>query len=105
MDCHICIHSELVAGSAHFICKHPLNDNIFTSRGALVALLTLAAQGCSPLLMPEALNLKLSPIGIKGGWCTYPFDFDRIWILNCDGFEKKDNGTQKNSKETSRKDP
>jgi hypothetical protein len=55
----------------------------------MIVLLQLATQGFAVQLMPKELNLKLSPTGIKGGWCNYPFEFDPIWVLNCDGFEEK----------------
>lgn len=34
------------------------------------------------------LNIKADPTGIKKGWFNFPFNFDPVWLDNCDGFEK-----------------
>lgn len=29
--------------------------------------------------------------GIKMGWFYYPYNFDPVWLIKCDGFEKRSN--------------
>jgi len=28
--------------------------------------------------------------GIRRGWFLWPFDFDPVWLITCDGFEAKE---------------
>lgn len=105
MDCFSCIHKDFVPGSTHVICRHPFNDRIFKSRQGMIILLQLATKGFTVQLTPKELNLKLNSSGIKGGWCNYPFDFDPIWIENCDGFEEKNDKIQKIASRSAKKSP
>jgi len=27
--------------------------------------------------------------GIKSGWFFWPFNFDPVWLISCDGFKKR----------------
>jgi len=38
----------------------------------------------------EELNIKADPHGIKNGWFNFPWNFDPVWLLYCDGFEPKE---------------
>lgn len=38
---------------------------------------------------PESNNVKGEKHGIANGWFWYPFNFDPVWLINCDGFEEK----------------
>jgi hypothetical protein len=29
-----------------------------------------------------------NPVGIRGGWFCFPFNFDPVWVDECDGYEK-----------------
>ena len=58
-NCYECKYRGEVAGSAHSQCKN-LNAKV-----------------------------KGSPHGIKSGWFLWPFNFDPVWLENCDGFKKK----------------
>lgn len=57
-DCYKCKHRSEVPGSAHSSCK----------------------------------NLKAKVVGnshgIKNGWFFWPFNFDPVWLEECDGFEE-----------------
>lgn len=35
------------------------------------------------------LNIIGDPQGIKGGWFNFPYNFDPVWVKNCDGFQQK----------------
>ena len=28
--------------------------------------------------------------GIKNGWFDWPFSFDPVWLIKCDGFKRKE---------------
>lgn len=59
-DCYECKYRGTIPGDAHTRCKHP-------KRGTL--------------------KIKGHPGGIKGGWFSWPGNFDPIWLLECDGFQ------------------
>jgi len=39
------------------------------------------------------LNIRGNPHGIKRGWFSWPYNFDPVWLENCDGFEEKEGNT------------
>ena len=87
-DCYTCKHRGGVAGSAHICCRHPslksLHDN-----PKLQMLAIFASVGRVPPLAftSKELNIKGDPHGIQKGWFNFPFNFDPVWLLNCDGYE------------------
>ena len=36
------------------------------------------------------LNVVGHPRGIAKGWFNWPWNFDPVWLENCDGWEDKD---------------
>ena len=36
------------------------------------------------------VTVTANPIGVRGGWFTWPYDFDPGWLESCDGFEAKE---------------
>lgn len=58
--------------------------------GQLLA--TLAGVGrVSPILAKSnELNIKGAPRGIQKGWFNWPWNFDPVWLENCNGFEQKE---------------
>ena len=36
----------------------------------------------------KELNICADAHGIKNGWFMWPFNFDPVWLENCDGFSK-----------------
>lgn len=58
-DCYSCRYQGDVANSAHICCEH---------------------------LFPK--NIKGDSHGIKNGWFCFPFNFDPVWLENCDSCEK-----------------
>ena len=54
-----CVHSREIPGDAHLRC-----NNI-------------------------KAKVKGNPIGIKGGWFKWPFNFDPVWLESCDGYSNK----------------
>jgi len=86
-DCYKCKHRGQVPGSAHSSCKHPdigeatpmreLFSLLGGGRGAPLGLLEEGAKN---------LNIKGAAHGIRNGWFNWPFNFDPVWLDNCDGF-------------------
>jgi len=87
-DCYKCKYRGSVPVSAHICCKHPsleaIRDN---SMANLMGI--LAGVGRVPPIMANSkeLNIKGDPHGIKSGWFNFPFNFDPVWLENCDGFK------------------
>jgi len=36
----------------------------------------------------KKLNIKGNSHGIASGWFNFPYNFDPVWLENCDGYEK-----------------
>ena len=85
-DCYKCKWRGAVAGSAHSCCNHPkcsaVNGN---SLLGLMSILGGARGGMPP--MKTGLKVKGDPHGIRSGWFNHPFNFDPVWLEECDGFE------------------
>ena len=63
LPCHGCAYRENVPGDAHSRCVFA-----WPSRAS----------------MPKG-----HPHGIRNGWYLFPFNYDPVWLENCDGFEAK----------------
>lgn len=39
---------------------------------------------------PEAMSLKVKgdEVGIRNGWFMWPYNFDPVWLIECNGFKK-----------------
>lgn len=61
--CYECSHRGRVIGSAHSSCMAA------TIKG------------------PTCKVPTFDPHGIKNGWAYWPYNFDPVWLLNCDRFE------------------
>ena len=54
--CYQCIHRLSIPGDCHSKCNN------------------------------KTAKVEGNPIGIRGGWFHWPFNFDPIWLVSCDGF-------------------
>lgn len=82
-NCYECKHRGGLVGDAHSECKHPRiseSDRLITGF-ALMAGTRSAAM--------KRLNISGDPHGIRNSWFFWPLNFDPVWLLTCDGFEKK----------------
>lgn len=59
-NCYECVHRKNIPGDCHSMCK---NGNA---------------------------NTKGNDHGIKKGWFMWPFNFDPVWLIECDGFKSKE---------------
>jgi hypothetical protein len=78
-----------VPGSCHSSCNHPkvADDNPMAKLMAIFA----SVGRIGPVVSPNVLNMKvkLNSHGVKNGWCNFPFDFDPVWVDECEGFEAR----------------
>jgi hypothetical protein len=91
-DCYNCKWRGTVPGSAHSSCK-VISSNVSEDSKAMQLEIMLATHQVQ--LTNKETNeplVKLNETGIRGGWASWPLDFDPIWIESC-VFEKKENGT------------
>jgi len=88
-DCYSCKHCGEVPGSCHKRCNHPSipKADPLTEVMAIFA----SVRRVPPVIgIVEELNIKGDPHGISHGWFNWPFNFDPVWLVNCDGYEPKD---------------
>jgi len=59
-NCYRCTHRRIVPGDAHSSCKNA--------------------------------KAKVSGVeyGIRNGWFMWPYNFDPVWVISCDGFSAKE---------------
>jgi hypothetical protein len=87
-DCGTCEYRGMVPGDAHICCKHPevkkagIDDNVFTATMQI-----MEGKAREPI---RILNIQGHPQGIRRGWFIWPANFDPTWLVNCDGYKKKE---------------
>ena len=87
LNCYDCKYRGDLMGGAHSRCEHP---SIGTTSPFDEVMGILASVGrVPPMLKSNELNIKGSTHGIKNGWFNWPYNFDPVWLENCDGFESK----------------
>ncbi len=86
--CFECKYRERVMGSTHSRCRHPSVAK--TTRGELLAMLSVSE--FVELESASELDIQANAHGIRKGWFNWPYDFDPVWLENCNGFERSENG-------------
>ncbi len=90
-DCYECKYRGTVPGSCHSKCEHPACKQVATDHPMIGLLAMLGGnRGGVGCVSPQELNIKADPHGIASGWFSFPFNFDPVWLENCDGFIAKD---------------
>ncbi len=84
--CLSCKYRGNVIGSSHSRCKHPSVAK--TARGELLAM--LAGSAFVELESARELDIQANPHGVRKGWFNWPYEFDPIWLENCNGFEQSE---------------
>ena len=76
-DCSLCPHSEKVVGSSHHIKR-----NAMPGLTGIVATISVISGEAQPITDKETgeVALKFNQHGVKNGWCTWPINFDPIWV-------------------------
>ncbi len=90
-DCYKCKWRGSVAGSAHSSCKHPEAGTEDKGNNMAELLSMLAHRGATPTTTGASkLEIQCHPHGRRSGWFNWPFNFDPVWLTNCNGFTPKD---------------
>ena len=86
--CYECKFKKSIPGNAHIKCTHP---DITVPNSPLLDVISIAGglQPVDPAL--KKMGLKVNKHGAQMGWCTFPLNYDPVWLEgNCKGFEEKD---------------
>jgi len=62
-NCRKCEYRGTIPGDSHSECKHP---------------------------EVAKLVIKGNPTGIRRGWFIWPFNYDPVWLDECNGFKEKE---------------
>ncbi len=88
--CTNCVHlGPINPGSSHHRCCTVLQkDGKIGVNDILVAAYVLKKGKVPVILINEKTKevqelIKLNEHGVKNGWCTWPIDFDQIWVEAC----------------------
>lgn len=84
-NCYECKYRRDLVGDAHSRCVHPLLKEVDTAN--------IFSLFSNPNILVEAIiamQIKANEHGINQGWFLFPFNFDPVWLENCNGFEKKE---------------
>ena len=87
MDCHSCKHSASIPGDCHLKCIHPETKHIWDVE--LSDFLSLIGKQVTFAYPVDSMDIKLNDHGYKNGWANWPFNYDPIWLDNCNKFESK----------------
>jgi hypothetical protein len=87
-NCYECVLRSSVPGSAHSQCRHPEAEKTKEAGGAMTELLAIIG-GAMPLV-GGPLKIGANPHGIRCGWFSWPYNFDPVWLTQCEGFEAKE---------------
>jgi len=88
-NCYECKYKGKVPGSAHICCNHPSVKESKNPQSELLAIFASIGRVQPVMNNFSILNIKADPHGIKKGWFNFPWNFDPVWLENCDGFEQK----------------
>lgn len=86
--CLTCQHRGTVPNSRHSSCKHPRVEDIMSSGEDLLRVMDGLVNHSRVPYLYDNLKVLVNEAAIGEGWCTWPFNFDPIWIIDCTGFEE-----------------
>ncbi len=94
-NCYNCKWRRNLAGDTHNFCVHPdldidTNNPMFELAGLLTKRLKITCDQESLQKGIDKLGIRANYHGIKQGWFNFPFNFDPVWLEECDGFTKKE---------------
>ena len=86
-NCYKCVHRRDLPGDAHSACIHPKAGGKDPMEG-LMALLASVGRIYPVVDLAGAtiLGIEANPHGIRKGWFNWPYNFDPVWLVSCDGF-------------------
>ena len=91
--CYKCLYRGTVPGDAHSSCQHPatkteLNDPL----GQIMAIFASVGRA-SPIAAIDSakeLDIRADSRGINNNWFNWPWNFDPVWLIHCEGFKEKE---------------
>ena len=88
--CYSCKHRRNISGDAHSQCIHPATGN--EGDDLVGGLMTMIGNVMSDKGIPGAAELRIkgNAHGIEQGWFYWPFNYDPVWLENCDGYEARE---------------
>lgn len=75
-DCERCPFKSNIPGDAHISCNHP----VYQKDPDLAFKVNIAVMLGISSAITKNLGLTFSRHGVESGWCSYPFNYDPIWI-------------------------
>jgi hypothetical protein len=91
LNCYKCIHRSQAIVLAHSSCNHPATTADLENTYANI-MAVLASRGhADPIVSTDVvkqLNIKLNEEGIANGSANFPWDYNPVWVKNCNGFEE-----------------
>jgi hypothetical protein len=92
-NCFNCKWRGGVIGSVHSSCKHPDLKGTTNNLDAVMAIFASVGRA-DPVIDIQAISdkfqIKANYHGIKKGWFNWPWNFDPVWLENCNAFEVKE---------------
>ena len=89
-NCYQCKHRRDLPGDCHSSCAHPgIADQANNPLGRMMALLAGVSRATPIQGTSNTLHVTGNPHGIRHGWFNHPWNFDPLWLEECDGFEAK----------------
>ena len=88
-NCYDCKFRRDLLGSAHSACAHPgIANQKNNPLGEMMAIFASVGRATPIQGGSTTLHVQGNPIGIKRGWFNHPWNFDPIWLEECNGFEQ-----------------
>jgi len=81
--CYTCKFRGEVPGSAHSKCLFGIHALPADKAGKALS------NSVKGITIGGEVLLEIDPVGIEGGWATWPFNFDPVWVVQC-GLKKYD---------------
>ena len=92
--CYSCAYRRSIPGDCHSRCAHPtLGD---ASNDALAEMMGITLDQRKRARVIEAagkLKIRGAAHGVANGWFKWPYNFDPVWLLNCNGYKEAEDGT------------
>lgn len=91
--CYDCKYRGSIPGDVHSCCKHPNLGNVTKDPLAGMMAIFASVGRVSPQMDIHAISkefeIKANIHGIRNGWFNWPWNFDPIWLENCNAFTLK----------------
>ena len=89
-NCYRCSYRGDLPGSCHSSCKHP-DSGSGDAAGRIFAIFASVGRHAPVGNYNGIIKLNISGDfhGIRNGWFNWPYNFDPVWLLTCDGFKEK----------------